>query len=153
MGTQQLLRNCLHHIVQRCSPHQNLIEVQHWILCVTFFRVPTLPWKPWNFVIYFSRPGKCLEFAQKVGKAWNFNSKPGKYYIERKFGVSRFTFQDVISKKESFTSFSYLHYQHKHCDFEPFDLEFHCFYMEITWKIHGILCHQRSGNPVFELSI
>ncbi len=28
------------------------------------------------------------------------------------------------------------------------DLGFHCFYLEITWKIHEILCHQRSGNPV-----
>ncbi len=35
-------------------------------------------WKTWNFVIFFSRPGKCLEFAQKVVKTWNFNSKPGK---------------------------------------------------------------------------
>ncbi len=30
----------------------------------------------WNFVIFFSRPGKCLEFAQKVVKTWNFSSKP-----------------------------------------------------------------------------
>ncbi len=22
------------------------------------------------------------------------------------------------------------------------NLEFHCFYLEITWKIHGILCQQ-----------
>ncbi len=29
------------------------------------------------------------------------------------------------------------------------NLEFHWFYLEITRKIHGILCHQRSGrNPV-----
>ncbi len=35
-------------------------------------------WKTWNFVIYFSRPGKCLEFAQKLWKTWNFNSNPGK---------------------------------------------------------------------------
>ncbi len=36
------------------------------------------PLKTWNFVIFFSRPGKWLEFAQKVVKTWNFNSKPGK---------------------------------------------------------------------------
>ncbi len=30
--------------------------------------------KTWIFVIFFSRPGKCLEFAQKVVKTWNFNS-------------------------------------------------------------------------------
>ncbi len=33
--------------------------------------------KTWNYIIYFSRPGKCLEFAQKIG-SWNFNPKPGK---------------------------------------------------------------------------
>ncbi len=32
--------------------------------------------KTWNFVIFFSRPGKSLEIAQKVVKTWNFNSKP-----------------------------------------------------------------------------
>ncbi len=32
-------------------------------------------WKTWNFVIFFSMPGKYLEFAQKVVKTWNFNSK------------------------------------------------------------------------------
>ncbi len=35
-------------------------------------------WKTWNSVILFSRPGKCMEFAQKEVKTWNFNSKPGK---------------------------------------------------------------------------
>ncbi len=34
---------------------------------------PTLKtWKTWNFVIYFSRPGKCPEFAQKVKKKLEF---------------------------------------------------------------------------------
>ncbi len=32
------------------------------------------------------------------------------------------------------------------------DLRFHCFYLEITWKIHGILCHKRSGNPASVLT-
>ncbi len=27
------------------------------------------------------------------------------------------------------------------------DLGFDWIYLEIAWKIHGILCHQRSGNP------
>ncbi len=30
-------------------------------------------WKTWNFIMYFSMPGKCLECAQKVAKSWNFN--------------------------------------------------------------------------------
>ncbi len=29
------------------------------------------------------------------------------------------------------------------------DIGFHCFYLEITWKIHRILCYKRSGNPVY----
>ncbi len=49
-----------------------------------------------NFAIYITRPGKCLEFAQKVGNTWNFNSKPRKKMKIYKFGVSRFIFQDVI---------------------------------------------------------
>ncbi len=28
------------------------------------------------------------------------------------------------------------------------NLGFHCFCLEITWKIHQISCHQRGGNPV-----
>ncbi len=31
-----------------------------------------------NFIICFARCGKCMEFAQKEGKTWNFNSQPGK---------------------------------------------------------------------------
>ncbi len=54
--------------------------------------------KTWNFVIFFSKPGKCLEFAQKVVKTWNFNSKPGKKLEICKFYVSSCTFQDVIYK-------------------------------------------------------
>ncbi len=34
-------------------------------------------WKTRNFVIFFCRPGIYLEFAQKVVKIENFNSKPG----------------------------------------------------------------------------
>ncbi len=32
------------------------------------------------------------------------------------------------------------------------DLGYHWFYLEITWKIHGILCHKRSGNPASVLT-
>ncbi len=51
-------------------------------------------WKTWNFVIFFSRAGKCLEFAQKVVKTWK-NLEICKIY------VSCFTFQDVIYKNNS----------------------------------------------------
>ncbi len=32
------------------------------------------------------------------------------------------------------------------------ELGFHCFYLEIIWKIHGILCHKRRGNPASVLT-
>ncbi len=57
-------------------------------------------WKTWNFVIFISRPGKCLEFAQKVVKTWNFNSKHVKN-LKFSNSVSSFTFQDVIYKNNS----------------------------------------------------
>ncbi len=109
-----------------------------------------LTWKTMktrNFVIIFSRPGKCMQFAQKVVKTWNFNSKPGKNlkFANSMFEASLFkmTFTKIIliyffvistlSTQTVFRSKIYL--------------GFHCFYMEITWKIHGSLCHKRSGNP------
>ncbi len=49
-----------------------------------------------------------FEFAHKVGKTWNFHSKPGKPLNCSKFGVSRFTFQDnvyVIYKKNTINIF------------------------------------------------
>ncbi len=100
-----------------------------------------------NFVIFFSRPGKWLEFAQKVVKTWNFNSKPEKLEI-CKFYVSSFTFQDVIYKNNSDLHLCHIHIINTNTVIQrQIDLGFHCFYLEITWKIHGILCHQRSGNP------
>ncbi len=116
-------------------------------------RVPT--WKTletWNSINYFSRPGKCLEFVQKVAKKHEMS----------KFGVSRFTFQDVIYKKNHL-HFCHIYVINTNCDLGPnwpgifiyleitwkiqIDLGFHGFYLEIIWKIRGILCHQRSGNP------
>ncbi len=65
-------------------------------------RVPTLPGKPGKPGILsftFSRPGKVLEFAQKVGKTWNFNLKPEKNLECSKFAnVSRLTFQDIFTQ-------------------------------------------------------
>ncbi len=49
--------------------------------------------KSGNFVIYFSRPGKYLEFAHKLGITWNFDSKLGQNFkVLSKFDVSRITF-------------------------------------------------------------
>ncbi len=106
----------------------------------------------WNFVIFFSRPGKCLEFAQKVVKTWNFNSKPGK---NLKFANS--VFQASLFKM-SFTKIILIYFfvistLSTHILIRSqIDLGFQCFYLEITWKIHGILYHKRSGNPAFVLT-
>ncbi len=51
-------------------------------------------WKTWNFVIFFSKFGKSLEFVQKVVKTW-------KKLEICKFYVLSFTFQDVIYKNKS----------------------------------------------------
>ncbi len=37
-------------------------------------------------------------------------------------------------------------------DQSQIDLGFHCFYLETTWKIHGILCHQIiRWNPDYDI--
>ncbi len=98
--------------------------------------------KTWNFFILFSRLGKCLDFSGKVTKKnRNFNSKPGKRLEFRKFDVSRLTFQGVFTKPIIYIivisklSTPTLWFEAK------FNLGFHCFYLEIIWKIHGISCH------------
>ncbi len=104
--------------------------------------------KTWNFVIFFSRPGKYLEFAKKNSK----NLKPGK---NLKFANSMF---QASLFKTSFTKIILIYFfvistlstQRLICS--QIDLGFHCFYLEITWKIHGILCHKRSGNPASVLT-
>ncbi len=49
------------------------------LVCVYQGSHPTWKtWKTWNFVMLFSRPGKCLAFAQKVVKALNFKLKTWK---------------------------------------------------------------------------
>ncbi len=139
---------------------------QHMFCCyfVKYFSVCILPlrqqgshatWKTLktrNFVINFSRPRKYLEFAQKLWKTWNFNSKPEKnlYFVKKK--KSRFTFQDVIFKIKWIYVFVTSALSTQTLIQSQIDLEFHCIYLEITWKIHGILCHQRSGNPASVLT-
>ncbi len=102
--------------------------------------------KTLNFVIFFSRLGKCMEFAQKVGKTWNFNLKPG-----RKLKFANSMFQASLFKM-SFTKIILIFFVISTLSTQTLirsqiDLGFHCFYLEITWIIHGILCHKRSGNP------
>ncbi len=75
-------------------------------------------------------------------KTWKFNSKPGKTYFVN------FVFQDVIFKIILIYVFVISALSTQTLIQIHIDLGFHCIYLEITWKIHGILCHQRSGNAV-----
>ncbi len=110
-------------------------------------------WKTWKFVIFFSRPGKCLEFAQKVVKTWNFNSKP----VKKNFKFENSMFETSLFKI-SFTKIILIYFfviftlSTQTLIQSQIDIGFHCFTMEITWKIHGILCHKRSGNPASVLT-
>ncbi len=102
--------------------------------------------KTWNFVIFFSRPGKCMEFTQKVVKTWNFNPN-----LEKNLKFANSMFQAVLFKI-SFTKIIQIYFfvistlSTQTLIRSQIDLGFHCFYLEITWKIHVILWHKRSGK-------
>ncbi len=104
--------------------------------CFSYIQGSRPTWKTWNFVIFFSRPGKCLEFAQKVVKTCNFNSKPGKKLANSMFQASLF--------KMSFTKIILIYFfviftlSTQTLIRSQIDLGFHCFYLDITWKIYGI---------------
>ncbi len=91
-------------------------------------------WKTLNFVIFFSRHGKCLEFVQKVVKTWNLNSKPGK---NLKF--ANYMFQASLFKM-SFTKINLIYFfvistlSKQTLIHSQIDLGFHCFYLENTWN-------------------
>ncbi len=64
------------YMIPKMIRHSASCQILYVNCCFIQGSYPT--WKTGNFVIFFSRPGKCLEFAQKVVKTWTFNSKPGK---------------------------------------------------------------------------
>ncbi len=119
------------------------------IITYRYIRVPTLNWKTlktWNFYIYFSRPGKCLEFAQKVEKPRILAENLEKTFF--KFGDSRITFQDVIYKAKSDLHFSHIYIINTNSDSKSnwyrISLLFPAKNLENTWIY---FCHQRSVNP------
>ncbi len=111
-------------------------------------RVPTLHRKP--AILSFSFPG--LENAWNLLKKWYFNSKPGKNF---KFANSMF---QASLFNMSFTKIILIYFfvistlSTQTLIQSQIELGFHCFYLEITWKIHGFLCHRRSGNPASVLT-
>ncbi len=120
------------------SSHQNneklsnLVHILNIKRIIAIYRVSTLFWKTlktWNFVIFFSRPGKCLEFAQKASL---FKMAFTKIIMIYFFVISTLSTQTLIRSQ--------------------IELGFHCFYLEITRKIHGILCHKKCGNPASVLT-
>ncbi len=97
-------------------------------------------------ILSFMFPG--LEFAQKVEKRWKFNSKPGGKKLEiYKFSHSIFTFQNVICKKNEKLHLCLIYIINTNTVLKPYLPVILLLYLEITLKIHGILCHLRSGNP------
>ncbi len=101
-------------------------------------------WKTWNFVFFFQAwkmPGICskssknLKFSNSMFQASLFKMSFTKIiliYFFVKSTLSTLSTQTLIRSQ--------------------IDLGFHCSYLEITWKIHGILCHKRSGNPASVLT-
>ncbi len=87
------------------------------------YRVPTLHGNP-------LKPGILTKNREKP---WNLQILCFKLHFSRRH----------LQKLFWFTSLSYVHYQHKHWFKAKLTLDFIAF----TWKIHGILCHKRSGNP------
>ncbi len=109
-------------------------------------------WKTWNFDIFFSRPRKCQEFAQKVVKTWNLTQNLERTWnlqiLCLKLYFSRCHLQKIIPIY--FFVISTLSTQTRIRS--QIDLGFHCFTLEITWKIHGSLCHKRGRNPASGLT-
>ncbi len=94
---------------------------------------------------YFFRPWKCQKLAQKVGKTHNSNSKSGKNlkFVNLMFTNSLFNM--------SFTKYINLYLCHIYMINKNTDLKSNWSWISlllpvINLKIHGILCHQRSGN-------
>ncbi len=100
--------------------------------------------KTWNFVIFFSRPGKCWNLFKKWLKLGILTQNLEKLEI-CKFYVSRFTFQDVIYKNNFDLHLCHIYIIQKKWFEAKLNLDFIVFTW-ITWKIHGILCHKRSRN-------
>ncbi len=83
---------------------------------------------------------KMPRFAQKVGKSSNFNS------VQKNFKLLIF-FKILFTKKIIYNFV--ISTLSTHHDSNPNWLGISLlFFLEITWKIHVISCHQRSRNTV-----
>ncbi len=103
------------------------------LLCI---KVSILPGKPGIFSFTF--PGlENAGICSKTVKTCNFNTKPRKKLV-----LCKFCFQDSLFKM-SFSKEILIYAFVNICIIKP-----NCIYLEITWKTHRILCHQRNGNPV-----
>ncbi len=88
-----------------------------------------------------------MEFAQKVEKHWNFNSKPGKKPFKLVICCFKIHFLRCYLQEKNHLHLCHIYIINIYTIIRSqIDLEFHCFYLEISWKIHVILCHQRSSN-------
>ncbi len=95
----------------------------------------------WKMSGVFSKSAKNLEFNSKPGKIVNLKNLMFPDYIFR-VSLQKIFYMYIISKLSTPTL-----NQHQ------INLGFHCFYLEITWKIHAMSCHQRSGNTAMSSSM
>ncbi len=125
-----------------------------WLAPFTALRVPTLHGKPLKpGILSFTFPG--LENAWNLSKKWE---NPGiltqtleKLYIS-KFGVSKFTFQDVIYKINSVVHLCHIYIINTNTVIQSqIDLEFYWFYLD-NLENNGISCNDRSGKSWYMYS-
>ncbi len=117
-------------------------------------RVPPYMENPENleFCHFLFQTWKIPGICSKSGKTWNFNSKPGK---NLKFANSMF---QASLFKMSFTQIILIYFfvictlSTQTLIQSQIDLGFRYFYLEITNKIHGSLCHKISGNAASVLT-
>ncbi len=115
---------------------------EYYTLCIIpgilSFSFPGLE-NGWNMLKKWEKPGlltqnleKILKFENSVFQTSLFKMSFTKIIRIYFFVISTLSTQTLIRRQ--------------------IDLGFHCFYLIITWKIHVILCHKRSGNPASVLT-
>ncbi len=100
-----------------------------------------------EFCHFFSRSGKCW-ICSKSSKNQEFQLKIWKNV---KFANSMFQasiFKMLSTKIILIYFFVISSLSAQTLIWSQIDLRFYCFYLEITLKIHEILCQKRNGNPV-----
>ncbi len=129
------------HLSQN-SPHISLAEKYHTRLCF----IPGFPPYLENL--------ENLELCHFLFQTWKMPGICSKSGANLKF--ANFMFQASLFKM-SFTEINLIYFIISTLSTQTLiqsqiDLGLHCFYLKITWKLHGILNHKRRGNPASALT-